>query len=122
MSKRHVVTLMTMALSGGGCASPPHHVPARIVSPDAATLAALQQVLAEATGRKNVRLGAYDPSMMTSVTALPSKLSPYEDRSLGKPIAFDVVLKGGDCYLVNRANKMEYGLGPLACAAVATGS
>lgn len=121
MSTRRFLALIAMAVSGGGCASPPKALAARIVSPDAATLAKLQQVLSEATGRKNVRLGAYDPAMMTSVTALPPKLSPYEGRSPSKPIAFDVVLKGGDCFLVNRDTKMEFALGPLACAAVSTG-
>ena len=89
--------------------------PAALVSTDADTLAAVSSVLAEAVGRAQVTLGPLDPDAASILSVLPPAPSPAEDRSLARPVLFDVMVRDGACYAVARDTGTPYLLDGVDC-------
>ena len=87
--------------------------PAVLVSAD--DIPALKAALAGAMGRGRVELGAGDPTRESTVAVLPPPLGPNEDRSPATPALFDLVLRGGDCYAVNRYTGEATALKDMKC-------
>lgn len=105
-------------LAAGACQSHDGETRAVLASADAETMAAVRSVLAEAVGRATVELGPGDPTTTPTISVLPPPLSPREDRSTAAPTQFDIVLKGGTCFVVRRDTDDEYELDGVLCRAV----
>ena len=100
--------------SGAGAAE----TAAVLVRADAATMAKVKTVLAEAMGRASVELGAGDLTTSSTIVVLPRRPSSYEGASPATPTLFDIQLRGGRCYAVRRVTGEAYALTGVACRAL----
>lgn len=106
------------AVLSGGCATgAAGAMPAVLESADAETMAALKTVLGEALNAARVELGAGDPSASPVIAVLPPKPGPHEDRSLARPILFDIEIRDGACVAVRRDTGQAFDMGGIACRA-----
>lgn len=95
-----------------GCVSGvAHSMPAVLESGDAETITMLKSALADAMNTKTVELGAGDPTVASTIAVLPPRLSTNEDRSLARPVLFDLELRGQACFAVRRDTGAAYALG-----------
>lgn len=120
MRLRFFLTVMLSAgalLSGGCVTGAAHSMPAVLASGDEETVTALKTVLADALNRSDVILGAGDPTKTPVIAVQPHKPSRYEDRSLARPILFDIELRGGACVAVRRDTGEAFDLTGVACRA-----
>ncbi len=98
-----------------GCQSNQPRTPATLERADPETLARVEAVLAQAMGDASIELGPADLAATTTISVLPPRLTPYEDRSLARPTQFDIMLEGARCLLVRRDTGEEYDLDGVAC-------
>lgn len=98
-----------------GCQSASMAQPAVLVSGDDQTVAALKAVLARAMNEASVELGPGDLTKNSTVSVLPPRPAPYEDRSTATPVMFDITIKGKDCYAVRRSDGAEFKLDGISC-------
>ncbi len=89
--------------------------PAVLVSGDAQSMVAITSTLSEAVGRATIELGPTDLTKASTVTVLPPPLGPLETRSLATPTAFDLMMTGESCVLVERETGVRHALEGVAC-------
>ncbi|GAB4517175.1 MAG: hypothetical protein Kow00133_01450 [Amphiplicatus sp.] len=89
--------------------------PAVLASADAETMAQVKSALAEAMGVAKIELGAGDPAKVSTLSVLPPRPTPHEDRSLARPTQFDIVLKEGRCFAVRRNTGEAHELEGVSC-------
>lgn len=97
------------------CQSNVVSTPAVLAIADEPALAEVRSVLARALNEASVEIGPGDLTKTSTVSALPHRLNPNEDRSLAKPAQFDLVIRGGECLLVRRETGEEFALRGVAC-------
>jgi len=106
---------MMGAAALGACQSSAAAAPAVLETADARTIAELKSVLARAMNDASVDIGPGDLTQTSTISALPPRLNPIEDRSLAAPTQFDLMIRGGDCFLVRRDTNEEFALNGVAC-------
>lgn len=94
-----------------------NRMPAVLESADPGTMAAIKAALSEALDRAEVELGPGDLTATSTIAVLPSRPSPYEDRSPAMPILFDIEMRSGSCFIVRRDTNEAYLLAGVACRA-----
>lgn len=104
-----------LALLSGACQSHAAATPAALEAMDSQTMATLKSTLALAMGTAGVELGPGDLTKTSTVSVLPPRPGPYEDRSLAMPVQFDIVLKDGACSVVRRETGETYELSGVSC-------
>ena len=90
-------------------------VTAALASDDAETLASVKSALAEALDRTFVELGpqsATDPSVLS---VLPLSPGPLETHSTAMPDYFDLMLRDGACYAIERKTGTAHLLEGVVC-------
>lgn len=107
------VAITTIFLAG--CQSTVVPVPAVLSNADEPALSELRSVLARAMNDASVEIGPGDLTRTSTVTALPRRLNPNEDRSLARPVQFDLVVEGERCFLIRRDTGEEFALTGVAC-------
>lgn len=113
--KKHIAAALASLLTLTACTTAAASEPARLESPDEASISRLKAVLADALGRDTIRLGAGDLAADTTVTVLPPPPGPLETHSLATPIPFDIVMEGSQCYVIRRATSERYRLNGVDC-------
>lgn len=94
-------------------------MPAVLESGDIETITTLKSVLAEAMNTATVELGAGDPTVTSTIAVLPPRPSSYEDRSLARPVLFDLEIRArGGCFAVRRDTGAAYELIGVRCKAL----
>ncbi len=78
----------------------------------------LKSVLAKAMNTASVDIGPGDLTKTSTISVLPPRLGPHEQRSPVKPTQFDIILKGSGCFVVRRDTGEEYELRGVSCRAV----
>lgn len=76
--------------------------PALLGDAPGADLAPLRAGVAAALSRGQVAFGAPDPRAEPTLSVLPPRLGPFEQRSAALPAVYDLRLRGGACVLVAR--------------------
>lgn len=114
--------LAVMAALSAACQSVSAASPAVLTDDDAQTIAALESALAAALGTAHVELGAGDLTKTSAVTALPRALNPREDRSLARPVAFDLFIEDDRCYAIRRDTQEKVALPGVSCRPAPDGS
>lgn len=104
----------------GACQMSEDPIPAVLADDDEATLTALKSVLSDAVGRAGIRLGAGDPTAVSTVSVLPRRPVAPNDRSPAMPELFDLVLRGDTCYAVHRETGAAHELQGISCVPAAT--
>jgi len=110
--------VMIGAFTLGACQSNGDVTPAVLAEADDETMAEVKSVLARAMNTARVELGPGDLTKTSTISVLPPRLSPDEDRSTVKPTQFDIVLKGSRCFVVRRDTGDEYELVGVSCRAL----
>ena len=94
--------------------------PARIVNPNADSRAALQATVNEAIGREVLLAddALTDSSMLVIERWLPGTMDDPvpQGRILEKPVRFQLVKSGEDCFLVRKSDGARYALSKTDCA------
>lgn len=85
---------------------------------DEQSMSVLKSTLAGAMGQAQIELGPDDPTTSSTISVLPPRPSPSEDRSTITPTIFDIKLIGSDCYVVRRETNERYALRDVSCRAV----
>jgi hypothetical protein len=115
--------LLAVSLIAAGCQAmgPEHDVPARIVDPDDASRAALQETVNKIMG-SNVAIA--DNALTTSsYLTIENRPQPTMEnpvpmgREYGRPVTLKLVIEDGDCVLVDERNRARYVLRNTSCAA-----
>lgn len=106
-----VVLMMSACQSHGGGGAQP----AALAAADAETIGQVKLALAKAMGVANVELGVGDPTIVSTLSVLPPRPTPLEDRSLVQPTHFDLVLNKGRCLAVRRDTGEAYDLEGVTC-------
>jgi len=109
---------MIGAFALSACQSNSEVTSAALAEADSETMAELKSVLARAMDTARVELGPGDLTKASTISVLPPRLSPDEDRSTVKPTLFDIVLKGSKCFVVRRDTGDEYELAGVSCRAL----
>lgn len=117
---RHTALALAALLTLSACTTASASEPARLESPDERSISRLKAVLAEAVGRENIRLGAGDLAMDTSVVVLPPPSGPLETHRTAIPIPFDIVMEASQCFVIRRATGERYKLNGVDCVAAET--
>ncbi|MEQ9317395.1 MAG: hypothetical protein RLN72_16210 [Henriciella sp.] len=112
---RHSAVALAALLSLSACTTASASEPARLESPDEASISRLKAVLAQAVGQEHIRLGAGDLSIDTSITVLPPPPGPLETHSVATPVPFDIIVVTGQCYVVRRSTGERYKLTGVDC-------
>lgn len=99
----------------GGCQSAGAPEAAVLEAADSQTMAEVKSVLARALNRASVEIGPGDPTKTPTISALPPRLAPSEDRSLAAPTYFDLAIKDGACVLIRRDTGEEFALTGVRC-------
>ncbi|MBR9834300.1 MAG: hypothetical protein GYB42_03740 [Alphaproteobacteria bacterium] len=90
-------------------------VPAVLQAGDEASLVALKARLAEALERSSVELGAGDVTASPVIAVLPPPPGPLEGNSPARPILFDIVTDGVDCFIVRQDTGEQFALEGVTC-------
>lgn len=98
-----------------GCATTANGAPAVLTDDSAENVAALKAGLAAALSRANVELGAGDPTEQSVVVVLPPRPTAAEDRSLVKPLLFDLWIENGACFAIARETRARTRLSGVSC-------
>ena len=106
-----------LMIAAGACQHNAAPVPAVLADDSPETMDLLRSHLASAMGQARISLGAGDPLTDSSVAVLPAALNPNEDRSTARPIIFDLMIEGTDCFAVRRGSDEHVPLPGLACRA-----
>ncbi len=101
-----------------GCQSNGTMTFATLAEADSQTMAELKSVLAGAMNTASVDIGPGDLTKTSTISVLPPRLSPDEDRSTVTPTQFDIILRGSSCYVVRRDTGDEYELSGVSCRAL----
>jgi hypothetical protein len=105
------------AMLAGACQSAAAARPAVLTRADPATMAQLKAQLAAAMGRAQVELGPGDPTQSSTLSVLPPRPGPLEDRSLAKPTIFRLEIEGQTCTLVREDTGARTPLTGVDCSA-----
>lgn len=103
------------AASLGACQSNGAATPAVLETADELTMAEVKAALARAMNDASVEIGPGDLTQTSTISALPPRLNPNEDRSLAAPTQFDLMIRDGACFLVRRDTDEEFALANVAC-------
>jgi hypothetical protein len=114
-----LTTTLIAVASLGACVSTTTPKLARLANPNEATIGLVRSALRAKLGKPTLELGANDYRTATSVSVLPSPLSPLETRSLAVPTVYNIMLSSGTCSLVHATSGEKIPLTGVACVAVA---
>jgi len=112
------VLVLFCAFVSSACQTNAATTPGVLTTTDAQAMEKLQSVLADAMNVARVELGPGDLTSQSTISVLPPRLGPGEDRSVAMPVLFDIVLKGGRCFVVRRETGREYALEGVSCRAI----
>lgn len=118
MTRRSPLVYMIASLSLfalPACQTHADMTPATLTTDDAASIASLKTVLAEAVGRANIQIAETDLTTATHVSVLPPPPGEFETHSVAMPVTFDIVLEQGVCTLVRRDTGEHHAAPGLAC-------
>jgi hypothetical protein len=107
--------LLGALAASAACQSTATARPAVLVTADAQTMAQLKATLARALGRTDIDLGASNPLQSPTITVLPPRPSPYEDRSRALPAVFRLELVGERCFVTAEATGERHVLEAVRC-------
>ncbi|WP_375206448.1 hypothetical protein [Hyphococcus sp.] len=111
MMRANLLMILAAAALSGGCQTVSTKTPAVLTQDDAQTLDQVKSVLAAALGRASIDLGPGDLTESSVISVLPPPLASREDRSLARPVIFDIMMSGKACYAVRRDTGDAYELG-----------
>lgn len=97
------------------CQTTAAEIPAVLSSADSENMTNLKSTLSQALKKKNIQLGAGDPTQHPVVTVLPKAPGPYDTMSPALPITFDIMKRGSICMLVRRDTQEEFVLNNVNC-------
>jgi hypothetical protein len=100
------------------CATAGPFKPARLATPNDATISIVRQALRTALSRPQLELGVSDYSIATSIVVLPAPLSPLEMRTPAVPSLYAIESNGSQCQLIAPVTGRIIALNGVRCVQV----
>ena len=89
--------------------------PALLLPKDQESYDILRYAILDSVGGMRVESIDGDPTTTSTLVVSPSKPTQYEMNSIFRPVVFELRVKGGNCYLVNKNEQFEVDLPDLEC-------
>jgi hypothetical protein len=100
------------------CATAGPFKPARLATPNDATISTIRETLRTALSRPQLELGVSDYSIATSIVVLPAPLSPLEMRNPAVPSLYAIESNGTQCQLIAPVTGRIIALNGVRCVQV----
>lgn len=96
---------------------------ARLVKADDASLYVVKSTIEAAMNRKNIVFGATNWEGSSTISVLPVKSvspsgAPFNQAEFQRPVLFDLMMEGTDCYLIQQGTGNKIRLEGVACEAL----